>query len=141
MLIGLYEYSIDLKGRLFIPAKFREGKNKTFIVTIGLDKCLYVYPFEKWYKLEERLENLPFKDKTEERAFKRILLSGATEVKADFQGRILLPNNLRQYAILKNNVVIIGVSNRIEIWSKDLWDKYNKSTKPLFTKHASSLEI
>ncbi|HAM38758.1 MAG TPA: cell division/cell wall cluster transcriptional repressor MraZ [Elusimicrobia bacterium] len=141
MLIGLYEYSIDVKGRLFIPAKFREGKNRTFIVTIGIDRCLYVYPNEKWSKLEDKLENLPFKDKSEERAFKRILLSGATEVVADFQGRILLPYNLRQYAFLKNNVVIIGVSNRIEIWAKDLWNKYSKTTKALFSKHANSLEI
>ncbi|MDD5686223.1 MAG: division/cell wall cluster transcriptional repressor MraZ [Elusimicrobia bacterium] len=141
MLIGLYEYSVDTKGRLFIPAKFREGKNKVFIVTIGIDRCLYVYPFEKWSKLEEHLENLPFKDKSEERAFKRVFLSGATEVKSDSQGRVLLPFHLRQYAAIKSAVVIIGVSNRIEIWSKDLWEKYDKPAKKLFTKHASSLEV
>ncbi|MBN1383269.1 MAG: division/cell wall cluster transcriptional repressor MraZ [Elusimicrobia bacterium] len=141
MLIGLYKYSVDPKGRLFIPSRFRKGKNKNFIVTIGLDQCLYIYPFEKWSKLEERLEDLPFKNKSEERAFKRIILSGATEVRSDFQGRILLPSNLRQYAAIKDAVVIIGVSNRIEIWAKDLWEKYTRSAQKLFKKHISSLEI
>lgn len=141
MLIGLYKYSVDSKGRLFIPAKFRKGKNKNFIVTIGLDRCLYIYPFEKWSRLEERLEDLPFKNKSEERAFKRVLLSGATESRSDFQGRILLPLHLRQHAAIKSGVVIIGVSSRIEIWAKDIWEKYNKSAGKLFAKHASSLEI
>ncbi len=139
MFVGFYEYSVDFKGRIFIPAKFRRSNH--FIVTIGLDECLYVYPKDKWEKLENKLDTLPFKDKSEERAFKRILLSGASEVKTDSQGRILIPVNLRNYAGIKDNIVIIGVSSRIEIWSKIIWEKYNKSAGKLFAKHASSLEI
>ncbi|HAX61828.1 MAG TPA: division/cell wall cluster transcriptional repressor MraZ [Elusimicrobia bacterium] len=139
MFVGLYEYSVDSKGRIFIPSKFR--RNNHFIITIGLDECLYAYPKDRWGKLENKLDGLPFNDKSEERAFKRVLLSGATELKPDSQGRILIPYHLRNYAKLKNDVIIIGVSSRIEIWSKSIWEKYNKNAKKLFFKHVSSLEI
>jgi len=139
MFVGLYKYGVDLKGRLFIPAKFR-AKNH-FIVTIGLDKCLYVYPKNTWEKLEHKLETLEFKNKSEERAFKRILLSGASEVIPDAQGRILIPLALRDYAGIKKDVVIIGASYKIEIWSIDIWQSYYKSAEKIFAKHAGSLEI
>ena len=139
MFVGLYEYSVDLKGRLFIPAKFRAEKH--FIVTIGLDMCLYIYPKYTWKKLETKLELLEFKDKSEERAFKRVLLAGATEVKPDGQGRILIPSNLRNYAKIKDGVVIIGVANKIEVWAKEVWHSYNKLAEKIFAKHAASLEL
>lgn len=139
MFVGLYEYSIDSKGRIFMPYKFRHNDN--FIITIGLDECLYAYPKNRWEKLENKLDVLPFNDKSEERAFKRVFLAGATVAKPDGQGRILVPNNLRKYARLKNSVVIIGVSSRIEIWSKPVWEKYSLRAKKLFFKHVSSLEI
>jgi len=139
MFVGLYRYAVDLKGRLFLPAKFR-AKNH-FIVTIGLDKCLYVYPKNTWEKLENKLEILEFKNKSEERAFKRVLLSGATEVVPDAQGRILIPQTLRNYAGIKKDVVIIGASYKIEIWAVDIWRAYYKSAEKIFAKHAGSLEI
>jgi len=139
MLVGLYEYSSDSKNRIFIPSKFRT--NSHFIITVGLDECLYLYPKDKWEKLENKLDDLPFSDKSEERAFKRIFLSGASVARPDSQGRILIPNHLRNYAKLKNDIVIIGVSSRIEIWSKPVWEKYSKNSRKLFYKHASSLEI
>ncbi|MEW6556975.1 MAG: division/cell wall cluster transcriptional repressor MraZ [Elusimicrobiota bacterium] len=139
MFVGLYNYSIDSKNRVFIPARFR--RSNRLIITIGLDECLYIYPQDRWEKLENKLDTLPFKDKSEERAFKRIWLSGATEVKIDKQGRILIPFNLRRYAKIKNDVVIIGVSSRIEIWSKSVWEKYTKLSGKLFAKHSTALEL
>lgn len=139
MFVGIYQYAVDAKGRLFIPAKFRIKNH--FIVTIGLDKCLYVYPGNTWEKLENKLETLEFKDKSEERAFKRVLLSGATEVTPDSQGRILIPQALRDYAGLKKDVVIIGASYKFEIWSQNIWQSYYKSAEKTFAKHAGSLEI
>jgi len=139
MFVGLYEYAVDLKGRLFIPAKFR-AKNH-FIVTIGLDKCLYVYPKNTWEKLENKLELLEFENKSEERAFKRVLLSGATEVIPDAQGRILIPQNLRDYAEIKKDVAIVGASYKIEIWSAGIWKSYYSSAEKIFSEHAGSLEI
>lgn len=139
MFVGLYKYSVDSKGRLFLPSKFREKNH--FIVTIGLDKCLYIYPKDTWTKLENKLELLEFDNKFEERAFKRVLLSGATEVKPDNQGRVLIPNNLRDYAGIKNDVVIIGASYKIEVWASGIWEKYYVSARKVFSKHAASLEI
>ena len=139
MFVGQYNYAVDLKGRLFIPSKFRVKNH--FIVTIGMDKCLYVYPKNTWEKLESKLEVLEFRDKSEERAFKRVFLSGASEAVPDHQGRILLPLELRNYAAIKKEVTIVGASYKIEIWATDVWRSYYRSAEKIFSKHAGELEI
>ncbi|WP_034429172.1 division/cell wall cluster transcriptional repressor MraZ [Caldisalinibacter kiritimatiensis] len=126
MFIGEYQHSIDKKGRVIIPSKFREDLGETFIITKGLDNCLFVYPLEEWKILEEKLKSLPL-TRRDARAFVRFFFAGATEGSLDKQGRVLIPGNLREHSRLKSEAVIIGVSNRVEIWSKDEWNKYNKN--------------
>lgn len=123
MFIGEYEHSIDQKGRVIVPSKFREGLGLKFIVTKGLDNCLFVYPQSEWAILEEKLKALPLTSK-EARAFVRFFFSGATECEVDKQGRILIPSNLREHAKLDKDLIVIGVSTRVEIWSKSNWDNY-----------------
>jgi MraZ protein len=124
MFMSEYQHNIDAKGRLFIPARFREGLGDSFIITKGLDGCLFVYTREEWDALEQKLRSLPF-TKGDARAFVRFFFSGAAICEVDKQGRILIPGNLREYAGLEKDVVIIGVSTRVEIWSKNKWDEYN----------------
>lgn len=124
MFMGEYQHSIDGKGRLIVPAKFREGLGEKFVATKGLDNCLFVYPAAEWEALEQKLKTLPF-TKADARAFVRFFFSGATECEIDKQGRILLPANLREYAKLDKDVVVLGVSSRVEIWSKDVWEHYS----------------
>lgn len=124
MFMGEYQHSIDAKGRLAVPAKFREALGEKFIATKGLDNCLFVYPMEEWKVMEQKLKALPF-TKADARAFVRFFFSGAIECELDKQGRILLPANLRDYGQLDKDVVVIGVSTRVEIWSKDNWSKYS----------------
>jgi len=124
MLMGEYLHTVDSKGRLIIPAKFREGLGERFVVTKGLDNCLFVYPSDEWDGLEKKLKSLPFTNK-DARAFVRFFFSGATECDLDKQGRVVLPANLRNYAKLEKEVVVIGVSSRVEIWSKDVWEQYS----------------
>jgi MraZ protein len=121
---GEYQHTIDPKGRAIVPSKFREGLGDKFILTKGLDNCLFAYSSEEWTNLENKLKTLPFTDK-DVRAFIRFFFSGATECETDKQGRILIPQNLREYAALEKEISIIGVSSRVEIWSKAAWDKYN----------------
>ncbi|NLX60987.1 MAG: division/cell wall cluster transcriptional repressor MraZ [Tissierellia bacterium] len=125
MFIGEYQHTVDSKGRLIIPSKFRENLGLEFIMTKGLDNCLFVYPQEEWKVLEEKLRKLPLTNR-DARAFVRFFFSGATECTLDKQGRVLIPNNLREHAKLMKDAVIIGVASRIEIWSKEEWDKYNE---------------
>lgn len=131
MFIGEYAHSIDTKGRLIMPAKFREELGITFIVTKGLDGCLFVYSKNEWAQLEEKLKTLPFTSK-DARSFNRFFFAGAIECEVDKQGRILISQNLRDYANLNKDVVIIGVSTRIEIWDKEKWDNYcnNEDVSP-----------
>lgn len=123
MFMGEYRHSLDSKARLIMPAKFREGLGEAFVITRGLDNCLFVYPQEEWKIMEEKVKNLPLA-KSEARAFVRFLFSGASECEVDKQGRICLPALLREYAKIDKEVVVIGVSNRVEIWSKENWDSY-----------------
>ena len=125
MFIGEYEHSIDAKGRAIIPAKFRDELGEKFIVTKGLDNCLFVYPLNEWTILENKLKTLPLTSK-EARTFVRFFFSGATECEIDKQGRILLPSNLREHASIDKEITIIGVSTRVEIWSKDKWNSYTQ---------------
>ena len=118
MFMGEYSHSIDAKGRLIMPAKFREQLGDEFIVTKSPDKCLYIYSNDDWRVFEEKLATLPITNK-ETRQFVRFFLAGAADCEVDKQGRILLPANLREYAGIDKEVVSVGVYSRVEIWSKD----------------------
>lgn len=124
MLIGEYEHSLDAKGRLIMPAKIREDIGEKFIVTKGLDGCLFGFSQDEWTNFEEKLKTLPLTNKNA-RDFVRFFLSGAIECEIDKQGRFLIAGNLREYACMEKEVVIIGVGTRIEIWNKDKWKSYN----------------
>ncbi len=124
MFIGEYQHTVDNKGRIIMPSKLRDDLGQNFILTKGLDNCLFVYPMEEWERLEKKLRTLPLTNKNA-RAFIRFFFAGATECSLDKQGRILIPNNLREYAKIVKDVVIIGVAERIEIWAKEVWTDYN----------------
>lgn len=124
MFIGEYQHSLDTKGRVIIPSKFRDELGDVFVMTKGLDNCLFVYPMEEWNILQDKLKTLPL-TKKDARAFVRFFFSGATECQLDKQGRILVPSNLRKHSDITKEVVIIGVSNRLELWDKERWDEYN----------------
>lgn len=120
MLIGEYEHSIDTKGRIIFPVKLREGLGEKFIVTKGLDNCLFVYSLTEWERLEQKIKELPM---VKGGAVQKFLFASASLVEADKQGRILIPANLRSYAGLDKDVVVIGVSVRAEIWDKARWEE------------------
>lgn len=124
MLIGEYEHSLDVKGRLILPAKIREDMGDKFIVTKGLDGCLFGFSQNEWTNFEEKLKILPLTNKNA-RDFVRFFLSGATECEIDKQGRFLITSNLREYATLEKDAIIIGVGTRIEIWNREKWKSYN----------------
>lgn len=123
MLIGEYQHNIDTKGRLIMPAKFRPNLGHSFIVTRGLDGCLFGFPMENWNKVKEKLEQLPLAKK-EARKFTRFFYSAATEVEVDKQGRINLPDNLIEFAKIDKACRVIGVSDRIEIWGSEVWETF-----------------
>ena len=123
MFIGEFHHSIDAKGRFIIPAKFREQLNECCVITRGIDQCLFIYPIEEWKILLEKVNGLPVNRK-DARQFSRFFLSGACECEFDKQGRINLSTPLMNYAGLSKDCVIIGVSNRIEIWEKEKWTQY-----------------
>ena len=124
MFMSEYNHTIDTKGRLIIPAKFREKLGEVFVVSKGMDGCLFVYANDDWNAFEQKLTSLPLINK-EARQFARFFLAGAAEVELAKQGRILLPANLREFAGLDKDVVLVGVGSRVEIWSKDKWDAMN----------------
>jgi MraZ protein len=124
MFIGEYLHNLDEKGRLAIPVKFRKELAKS-VVTKGLDGCLVVYPAVEWKKLADRLSALPI-SKANTRAFSRLMLAGAMDVEVDGQGRVSLPEYLRQFAVLKKKVIVAGLSNRVEIWDSGKWEKYRQ---------------
>lgn len=138
MFMGEFQHNIDDKGRVIIPVKFRDELGDLFIITRGLDKALFVYPLNEWQIIEQKLKTLPF-TKADARKFTRFFFSGAVESEIDKQGRVIIPNNLRSYAFLKKECVVIGVSNRIEIWSKDYWDTYYQDSEESFNDIAESL--
>lgn len=124
MFMGEYNHTVDTKGRLIIPSKFREQLGEEFIVTKGLDGCLFVFPQDEWLAFEEKLRTLPLTQKGA-RQFTRFFVAGATPCELDKQGRILLPATLREFAGLDKDVVLAGMLNRIEIWSKAKWTENN----------------
>ena len=123
MFLGEYRHSIDAKGRLIVPSKFRESLGQTFVMTKGLDGCLFMFPLNEWEIFENRLRQLPFSNKSA-RTFVRFFTAGASESSIDKNGRTLVPQNLRKYADLEKDVVIIGTPNRIEIWDESTWEEY-----------------
>ncbi|NJP36453.1 division/cell wall cluster transcriptional repressor MraZ [Alkalicoccus luteus] len=138
MFIGEFEHQMDTKGRMIIPAKFREDLGSGFVVTRGMDQCLFVYPQEEWQKMESKLRELPF-TKKDARAFTRFFFSGATECDLDKQNRINIPASLRNYAGLEKECVVIGVSSRVEIWDKAAWDSYMDESADAFAELAEGL--
>ena len=120
MLIGEYEHSLDAKGRMIMPAKLRADIGEKFILSKGLDGCLFAFSIQEWNNFEEKLKSLPLSDKNA-RSFVRFFLAGATECEIDKQGRFLIPNNLRVIANLEKEAIIIGVGTRLEIWNKEKW--------------------
>lgn len=122
MFLGEYNHSIDAKGRLIVPAKFREELGNDFIVTKGLDGCLYIYPNKEWEEFESKLSALPM-GKSDIRKMVRFFLSSATQAEIDKQGRILIPATHRQYAGIEKDVLFAGVGKKIEIWSKEKWEE------------------
>ena len=122
MFMGEYNNTIDAKGRLIIPSRFRELLGEEFVLTRGLDGCLSIYPMDEWAAFEEKLRALPLTNK-DARTFSRFFVAGATTCQLDKQGRILVPQTLRQFAGLEKDVVLTGNLNRIEVWSKETWSE------------------
>lgn len=131
MLLGEFKHSIDAKGRLIVPAKFRGDLGERFIVTRGLDGCLFGYPADEWEKVEEKLSQLPMA-KRDARKFTRFFYSAATECTIDKQGRINLPQNLIDFAEIEKTCYLVGVSNRFEIWSEEKWDAFTDEAEGTF---------
>ena len=125
MFYGEFQHTVDPKGRVIMPSTFRDELGEKFIMTKGLDDCLFVYSKTEWGNLEAKLKTLPLTNK-DARAFVRFFFSGAAECEADKQGRILIPQNLRTYAGLDKDIYIIGVSTRVEVWDKAKWETYNQ---------------
>ncbi len=126
--MGEYQHSIDDKGRIIIPAKFREDLGEKFIVTRGLDNCLFVYPLVQWKVLEEKIKELPTSH-ADTRAFVRMFFSGAVEAELDKQGRVVIPQHLREHARIERDAYVIGVSTKVEIWSKESWENYSNQAQ------------
>lgn len=138
MLIGEFKHNVDTKGRLIMPAKFREELGNSFILTRGLDGCLFGYPMEQWEILQEKLKQLPL-SKKDARSFVRFFYSAAVEAEVDKQGRINIPNTLLEHAKIEKECRIIGVSERIEIWSNAKWEEFAESAEDSFEDIAESM--
>jgi len=123
MFIGEYSHTIDNKGRLAIPVKFRTKLAEGAVITRGLDNCLFLYPRDEWQKMADKLSNLPI-SQANTRGFARMMLAGAMDVKIDSQGRVLVPDYLRRFANLKKEIIVAGLFNRLEVWDSTAWDKY-----------------
>ncbi len=128
MFIGEYNHSVDVKGRLAIPVKFRDAFAEGAVVTKGLDECLVVYPRSEWDKLADKLSKLPI-SQSNTRAFSRLMLAGAMDLEIDKQGRVMVPEYLREYAEMKKKVIIAGLFNRLEIWDEEKWKLYKSNTE------------
>ncbi|MBS2968870.1 division/cell wall cluster transcriptional repressor MraZ [Metabacillus sp. KIGAM252] len=138
MFMGEYQHTIDAKGRMIVPAKFRDGLGESFVLTRGLDQCLFGYPMSEWIILEDKLKTLPL-TKKDARAFTRFFFSGAVECELDKQGRINIASALLNYAKLEKDCVVIGVSNRIELWSKPIWEDYIDQQEDSFAEIAENM--
>jgi MraZ protein len=128
MFIGEHSHTIDNKGRLSIPAKYRESLSEGVVVTRGLDHCLFLYTRTEWEKIAKRLSELPISQKSS-RAFSRLMLAGAWDAELDSQGRVIIPQYLRDYAGVSKHVIVAGLYNRVEIWHEDAWQDYKQKTE------------
>ncbi|MFZ8848516.1 MAG: division/cell wall cluster transcriptional repressor MraZ [Minisyncoccia bacterium] len=128
MLIGEFKHNLDQKGRVSIPAKFRQKFAEGLILTRGIDQCVFGFPKPEWEKVVNKITNLPL-SQANARAFARLILSGAFEAEIDNQGRVLIPEVLRKYAHLEKKVVIVGMYNRVEIWDEKKWEEYKKQSE------------
>lgn len=142
MFYGEYEHGIDNKGRLIIPSKFRDafkeyGIEKLYI-TRGLDKCLFLFTENEWRSQESKFKSMPF-TKAESRKFNRLYFAGASQIECDKQGRILIPKYLKDYAGIKRDCMIVGISNRVEVWPKEAWLEYYNAAKDSFEEIAEKL--
>ncbi|OYQ65886.1 division/cell wall cluster transcriptional repressor MraZ [Aerococcus sp. 1KP-2016] len=138
MLMGEFQHNIDAKGRIIIPAKLRDDLGNQFVITRGLDGCVFGYPLDNWEKIQEKLKQLPLAKK-EARAFTRFFYSAAAEVEVDKQGRINIPTTLVSYADLDKECLILGVSDRIEIWSKEKWENASSEIEEKFEEIAEDM--
>lgn len=138
MLMGEYRHNIDTKGRMIVPSKLREELGEEFVLTRGLDGCLFGYPMSEWQNLESKLNEMPLAKK-DARTFVRFFYSAATECELDKQGRINIPSTLRNYAALTKECVVIGVSNRIEIWDEERWQEFSKVAEENFDEIAENM--
>lgn len=138
MFLGEYQHSLDIKARFIVPARFREELGTRFVATKGLDNCVFIYPLQEWKTIEAKIRSLPF-TRTDVRSFTRFFFSGAAELETDKQGRVVLPQNLREYAQIDKELVIIGVGSRIEIWSSSIWANYNQTAAASYESYAESL--
>ena len=140
MLKGEYSHNIDPKGRLIIPAKFRDDLGEHFVITKGMDNCLYLYPEEQWNEFEEKLNALPTTTDKNARKFAYFFQGSASDGELDKQGRTLVPAVLREYASLEKEVVFIGMGKRAEIWNKARWDAKNAEVEADIEDIASEME-
>lgn len=142
MFYGEFYHQLDRKGRLVLPSKIRETAKSNFVekffITRGLDKCIFMFSEEEWKSQEQKFKSIPF-TKSEARKFNRLYFSGAAEITYDRQGRVLIPQYLKDFAQIRKDVVIIGVSNRIEIWSKDIWVDFYNSSRDAFEEISEKL--
>lgn len=136
--MGEYKHNLDTKGRIIMPSKFRELLDGQFVITRGLDRCLFAYTEEEWSRIEEKLKTLPL-TKKDARKFTRLFFSGAAFVEIDKQGRINIPQNLREYAGLTKDCTVIGVSSRIEIWDSAAWEDFYTESEDNFEDIAEDL--
>lgn len=136
--MGEYKHNLDTKGRIIVPSKFRELLDEQFVITRGLDRCLFAYTADEWNRIEEKLKALPL-TKKDARKFTRLFFSGATNVEIDKQGRINIPQNLREYAGLSKECTVIGVSSRIEIWDSAAWEDFYTESEDNFEDIAEDL--
>lgn len=140
MFYGEYQHTVDPKGRVIVPSKFRDDLGEKFILTKGLDNCLFGYSVDEWKNFETKLRTLPLADK-DARAFMRFFFAGASECEVDKQGRILIPQNLREHAQLDKDIYIIGMSTRIEVWDKAKWETYRSDDNLSADKLAEKLAM
>ena len=138
---GIYYHSLDKKNRFFLPSKLRKPRAR-FVFTIPvIDECIYLYPYDVWKNILLKFDNLQIRDKSQERAFKRIFLSRAEDAQVDPQGRLLIPGKLISEVKIDKKIVIVGVGNRLEIWSEKHWKQYLLKAKKISYKVAQELEI
>ena len=138
MFMGEYQHTLDEKGRVIIPAKLRDELGDSFVITRGLDKSLFVYPMDEWNNVAMKMRELSTTN-ADARAFVRFFLSGAVEAELDKQGRVVIPNNLREHADILKEIYILGVASRLEIWSKEVWEEYSKQAEESYESIAEKI--